>query len=71
MVRWHRDKAKRGWLRHAAVDAERGDRGRRGACSRTDTAIDECSNTTTDRVAMYRFDTALNYCILFILFVSY
>ena len=37
MTRWHRGKAERGWLRHAAQDAKSGDKGG-GRGSRDDTA---------------------------------
>lgn len=49
MVRWHRGKGERGWLRHAARDAESSDEGREeGSC--TDTAVvDECRNEMIDR----------------------
>ena len=45
MARWYRDEAQRSWLRHAAEDANSGDKGRGGGGSRTDTAADDCRNS--------------------------
>ena len=60
-----RDEAQKTRLRDAAEDAKNGDKtrggGGRGSCS--DTAVDDSTNETIDRVARYRFDYSSSYSL--------
>ena len=47
------DEAERSWLPHAAEDAKSDDKGNVEGGSETDTAVDECKNEVSGRVARF------------------